>query len=81
MRVTSSNIFIGCVKKSSLYLFLNVDFYSGFRQCWVFFGTPCIFWGDFKIFVQNMRVIVAPAEAKITPKSQFLAFLPVLLMF
>ena len=25
-----------------------------------------IFWGDFQIFVQNMRVIVAPAEAKIT---------------
>ena len=38
-------------------------------------------WGDFQIFVQNMRVIVAPAEAKITPKSQFLAFLHVLLMF
>ena len=40
-----------------------------------------IFWSDFRNFVQNMRLFMAPAEAKITPKSWFLAFLHVLLMF
>ena len=40
-----------------------------------------IFWSDFQNFVQNMRLFMAPAEAKITPKSRFLAFLHVLLMF
>ena len=44
-------------------------------------STQKYFLGDLQIFVQNMRVIVAPAEAKITPKSQFMAFLHVLLMF
>ena len=43
-------------------------------------STKKYFWSDFQFFVWNMRVIMPVAEAKIPPKSQFLAIFYVLLI-